>query len=522
MDFTKYSKRQEQIISGEIPILQAGDIEVRRLFIKALNAFDKNVITFAEKELERRSVYITNSRQAYCEKQKDVIDGKVALEDLSQTDLIRFYARTKYQGDRQLGEKIAEELRRRGRWINKIEGYNARQTLIIRGEIDIHTVHDAAVRGLRNAAIAAGDMDVLEWVEEEYSRRNLENSEKELNQIYDLEYLVSRNLFDKMSDTDINYAVYLASKSNNEDALQRLSEEVIERSNHSRSQLYYEREIDIINGVTLLEETSRWVLTNLLEKLKIDDSCDRSELIENIERELQKRDLERTALVNAQKNEYTSNQKAVIEGEIPLYRESTEALKTILRKAERRGETEEVAEIKNEVEARSKKLEEGQPYSDLQQMLINSMRKVESERRESLLKYKVEAHEEEEYKRIVEEYKHERSKRPIPISAQVKDLRDDEYKECLEEYLRTRPYTNRQLEIMEGSIPLDKVKTKDLINLVNKARALNDDDYADYLTDYLKNRGNRNHNNVSGIIRGEIPYEEITIYQLKALPSHLT
>ena len=43
MDFTKYSKRQEQIISGEVPIFQAGDIEIRRLFIKALNAFNNYV-----------------------------------------------------------------------------------------------------------------------------------------------------------------------------------------------------------------------------------------------------------------------------------------------------------------------------------------------------------------------------------------------------------------------------------------------------------------------------------------------
>ncbi|MBQ6623935.1 MAG: hypothetical protein IJH57_04875 [Mogibacterium sp.] len=517
MDFGKYTERQLEIIEGRVPLYLVEEIEVRRLYVKAQYVFDRDTTIFAETELKRRNIRVVDRSKDYSSKQKDIIEGRIAMEDCEKTELATLFHKARYFGDRDLGERIKAELKSRDNWICAIDGYNTIQTAIIEGLSDITSIHNNALRGLRRVALFLGDLDIVEWLDEEYEKRALKPSEAEKVQLEDIEFMVQQSLYGKMKDFELNYAFHLYRRKGNVETLIELGKEIARRSYYVRRQKYDDNEKSIINGEKDLSQVHSYWLEHLKDKLLLDDSKDYSELIAEIISELDQREAARMAKIDSKKNDYTDRQRKLLEGNIPLYKENTSQLKVILRKAEKRGEIEKAAFIEKEIRAREAKLESGQPYSDIQQMLINSIKNHTSPK--SLPEEPDVSIDGPEFGRYAEDYGVYRIHESL-LCSQVSYLRDEEYEQSLCEQKKARPYTRRQRLILEGIISIDDVRDYEISKLIEKARDLGDEYYASMLEDAREEKVcSANNISVDGtsIARGEIPYEAVSVYQLRRL-----
>lgn len=517
VNFGKYTERQLEIIEGRVPLYLVEEIEVRRLFVKAQYIFDRDTIIFAETELKRRNIRVVDRGKDYSSKQKDIIEGRIAMEDCEKTELATLFHKARYFGDRVLGERIKAELKSREKWICAIDGYNTIQTAIIEGWTDVKTIHNNALRGLRRVALFLGDLDIVEWLDEEYEKRALKPSEAEKDQLEDIDFMIQQNLYGRMKDYELNYAFHMYRQKGSVETLVELGKEIARRSYYVRKQKYDATEKAIINSEKELSQVPAYWLEHLKDKLMLDDTKDYSELIAEIIAELEQREAARRAKIDAKKNDYTDRQRKLLEGNIPLYKENTSQLKVILRKAEKRGEIEKAAFIEEEIKAREAKLESGQPYSDLQQMLINSIKNHTVPK--SLPEEPEVSIEDTEYGRYAEDYVDFRMKGSL-LNSQVSYLRDEEYEQSLNEQKKARPYTRRQRLILEGIIAIDDVRDYEISKLIEKARDLGDEYYATMLEDAREEKVcSANNISVDGtsIARGEIPYEAVSVYQLRRL-----
>lgn len=517
VDFGKYTERQHEIIEGRVPLYLVEEIEVRRLYVKAQHMFDRDTTIFAETELKRRNIRVVDRGKGYSDKQKDIAEGRISIEDCTKAELAMLFHKARYFGDRELGNRIKAELKSRENWICAIDGYNTIQTAIIEGRTDVKTIHNNALRGLRRVALYLGDLDIVEWLDEEYEKRKLKPSESEKDQLEDIEFMIQQNLYGKMKDYELNYAFHLYRKKGEADTLVELGKEIARRSYYVRRQKYDETEKAIISGKKDLSQVNAYWLDHLKDKLLLDDTKDQSELIAEIIAELEQREADRRAKIDSKKNDYTERQRQLLEGKIPLYKENTSQLKVIIRKAEKRGESEKAAFIEEEIKAREAKLESGQPYSDIQQMLIYSIREHTAPK--SLPEEPETSIDGPEYGRHAEDYGIY-SVSGNTLSSQVSYLRDEEYEQSLNEQEKVRPYTRRQRLILEGIISIDDVRDYEISKLIEKARDLGDEYYASMLEEAREakiNAANSAGIDGIGIASGEIPYEAVSVYQLRQL-----
>lgn len=515
MDFTQYTERQNDIIEGKIPPYHVMTIEFRRLHAKAMFAFDGDVVRIAEKELKRRNVRLTE-RKPYTEKQLKVISGERPINEVSKSELATIYHKARDFGDLDIGKTIEAELSNRG-WKPTISGYNTIQTAIIIGTTDINTVHDNALRGIRKVALILGDIDVVIYMDRIYKKRGLRRSESETDQLEDIEFLIKQGMYGSFKDYELNYARHLISRLGKFPMIEEaIKTEIENRSFHIRLQKYSEQELEIINGITPVSDLRPYSLQRLKDKIELDDTCDMSELIENINAEIKRQEVARQAHLDALKNDYTDRQRKIVDGLIPLYREKTDQLKVILRKAEIKGESEKASFIKAEVEAREKNLSDDGPYNDLQQMLINSIKKKSPS---AVVVEESPEPDDEEYKEIALEYGRTYNGYAESLRNKVRHLRDEEYEQTLKEEKKARPYTRRQRLILDGAIPLSSVKDYEISKLIDKAEAFSDTQYIEILEGYREEKNNERQSliNGDGVARGEIPYEEISAIQLVRL-----
>lgn len=276
MDYTKYTSRQQNIVNGNIPLWLTTSTEIRRLYAKALFNFDSDIAKFAEKEIIRRQIR-HEERKPYSQRQNDIIEGRIPMEDVNKPNLIKLYYAAAYDGDVELGRRIENELRSRGNWIKSINRYTSKQSAIIQDFIDIRTINNIALRWLKRDAIVFGDMDIVDWVCDEEKSRGQGESNAERDEILDI------NRYNELKDYQLNYLLHLSNKSGDKETLEKIYTELKCRFYDLRKPHYSMIESEFIEGARSIESISTWNLEELSQKLSLDDTNDYSVLKELLE-----------------------------------------------------------------------------------------------------------------------------------------------------------------------------------------------------------------------------------------------
>lgn len=512
MDYSKYTERQLAILNGAISLEYVAEVELRRIYAKALYSIDLKSLEFAEMELKRRNKRVPDCLP-YSENHLKLINDESARKVATDQAMAALYSKAQRLGDREVAAMALGELKHRKNWVPPIPGYSAYQVALVIGMRDIETVHDNAIRGLRKAAIANGDLDIVELAENEFERRSLTYFTDEKIWLDTLQKNLELGWHDRMTETELIYAAHHASRSNDTDLLSTINKEIRRRSINARGQDYSDVEEDIIKGRISLEEASLWQLNQLKSKLILDDSQDFSKLMKALDRECDKKIAEIRAK-KSWRDEYTERQKYIMDGTIPLYEVKTPELETLLRKTERRDKGENTAFIEEELKARKEKLEAGQPYDDIQKMIINTITQPNVKTK------RVSAQDVEAFSKKTVPPKE--TEKASPLRETVKGYRDDEYNEALRTYSERRPYSKRQEDILGGFIPLSRVERSEISSIVKRATKIGDNDNLALAKAYLVQKDAQIQEaaasvNAKSVARGEIPYEAITIRQLNSL-----
>ena len=159
----------------------------------------------------------------------------------------------------------------------------------------------------------------------------------------------------------------------------------------------------------------------------------------------------------------------------------SEEIERLIRKAERYSDDEVAEYFRSELKARDEWKDKNRPYSELQQMILASLPDIEVKPDEEVLFSKDSSDSSEDtYRRYDGKTDSEN------LSSKISHLRDEEYYDVVEEYNRSKPYTARQMKLIDGTISLSEASNHELSRLVKKAKDQEDYETAEMIGNYLK------------------------------------
>jgi hypothetical protein len=480
MDYLTYTDRQSQILNGGIPIWKVSDCELNRILAKAQCAYDVNAITFVNDELKLRGQRIYAQRYSSADK-----DALADTGEADSSDLRHALTVARSTGDVITGLLIESELNRRGLPEYNINGYTpAQSALILSGSLG--KAHINTLRGLFKAAVDLADEDVALWLDEE---RKVKKSIPDTLHKYTLreKHIAEGSVnISKMSNSELETFKLRARANKDEELIEITEAETQRRVLKNRELVLSKSEEAIINGKRTLQEASFAEIRDLVEKLKLHKQ--HPEIIETLEAEYEQRLVEWKKR-NRRSETYTDSQLRIIIGETPLFRAKKSELEAIIKKAKALNDIEVVACFTKEIKSREN-IKDDSPYSEIEQMIIADALSVH-EAQDKTATFK-----------------------PLTLNNLVSHLRDNEYYSEMEEYKRTKPYTKRELDILDGKIALDSLRKSDITKLAKKARIHGNNEMAERLETYV-NKAPTYSARQQDVIKGNIPYEQISRTQIK-------
>ncbi len=208
MDYSQYTNRQNQIISGQYPITRITNHELNRLLEKALYKFDSSVANMVTNELAMRNVRVGHYTGPYSKRQEDLISGEIPIRDASTQELKVAYKVARAHCDKEGAMVLETELRLRGPLLTDIQGYSASQTQLILGLKPIETAQDGAISALANAAEHLCDQDVAEFANAEEDRRGLKKRRTNKRTLSIEEILLESESFKNADDLALCQAAF--------------------------------------------------------------------------------------------------------------------------------------------------------------------------------------------------------------------------------------------------------------------------------------------------------------------------
>lgn len=372
MDYYEYTERQKQIISGEYPITRITNHELNRLMAKAMYKFDASVVNMVTNELTLRSVRISHYTGPYSKRQEALISGEIPIEKASMQELKVAYKVSRSLCDKEGSAVIEKELRKRGPLLTDINGYSAAQTMLILGLNPIDKAQDGAVTALANMAEYLCDLDVAEFANAEEDRRGLKKRRMNKRTLGFEDILLETEIFKHANDLALCQAAFDAYRTESP-LIDIIEDEVEERVLKLHRKYYTQREIDLINGQASLDDESLAKLEYLYMKLKYDNLDQKLEFFKMLEEKYHKRQ-EAWEKRKKEMLDFTDRQLSIILGEIPTNTVRIKELKTIANKAEKLGKDDIAEHFRKIIEDREKIIDSESEYDDVQQLIINSLK----------------------------------------------------------------------------------------------------------------------------------------------------
>lgn len=518
MDYSKYTKHQQSIINGNFPIEGTFNLELDRILVKARFYVDAPVMEFIRNEFitrGRHTIKVTGRQRPYSKQQQEVLDGKKDIRELSDKALETFHNSACNAYDPGTAAMVEEEMKRRGPWIKTIDGYSDMQTSLILGINDIQEVSDRTVMALLAASRRNCDEDVKAFANEELRRRNIRKQPypKSIIGVFN-DIKAEPDKIGKYYDPYQCQAYYYAFARHDVEVIKTLAAAITSRNQEGYARYYTEAEWSVIRGKVPFETIRLWYLKDFYRKLLHDNRLKDSEITAVVAEAIRLKDEERANLL-AHRDDYNEEQRLIIMGDIPIWKVSKDNLLILARRAERHEDTDIAEYVREELKAREKLVDHDKSFTEREQRIIGSAKAAGITGTEVT---------------TMPETKKITNLRPPTIYEMISGFKDEEYEKDLYEHKITRVYTERQRKIMDGTVDLDTVNGREISKVIKKARKYKAYERADELEKYLQNRlGSGYHaktpekpessDRTKDIARGVIPYEEVSLSELRTIAS---